>query len=114
MHKILNKQKTYIIMSNDIRLLQLSNYVRPKLEENKSKNWVLNGKNNSFYQYIIDRFNGSPTNAAIIDSYANLIYGNGLHSRNNNTSAWINFVSILRPKEVRKIVSDFELFGEAS
>jgi len=101
-------------MSNDIRLLQLSNYVRPKLEENKSKNWVLNGKNNSFYQYIIDRFNGSPTNAAIIDSYANLIYGNGLRSRNNNTSAWINFVSILRPKEVRKIVSDFELFGEAS
>jgi len=101
-------------MSNDVRLLQLSNYVRPKLEENKSKNWVLNGKNNSFYQYIIDRFNGSPTNAAIIDSYANLIYGNGLRSRNNNTNAWINFVSILRPKEVRKIVSDFELFGEAS
>jgi len=101
-------------MSNDIRLLQLSNYVRPKLEENKSKNWVLNGKNNEFYQYIIDRFNGSPTNAAIIDSYANLIYGNGLRSRNNNTSAWINFVSILIPKEVRKIVSDFELFGEAS
>jgi len=101
-------------MSNDVRLLQLSNYARPKLEENKSKNWVLNGKNNSFYQYVIDRFNGSPTNAAIIDSYANLIYGNGLRSRNNNTNAWINFVSILRPKEVRKIVSDFELFGEAS
>jgi len=101
-------------MSNDVRLLQLSNYVRPKLEENKSKNWVLNGKNNSFYQYVIDRFNGSPTNAAIIDSYSNLIYGNGLRSKNNNTSAWINFVSILRPKEVRKIVSDFELFGEAS
>jgi hypothetical protein len=101
-------------MSNDIRLFQFSNYVRPKLEENKSKNWVLNGKNNSFYQYVIDRFNGSPTNAAIIDSYINLIYGNGLRCRNNNTSAWINFLSILRPKEVRKIVSDFELFGEAS
>jgi len=101
-------------MSNDIRLLQLSNYVRPKLQENKSKNWVLNGKNNEFYQYIIDRFNGSPTNAAIIDSYANLIFGNGLRCRNNNTSAWVNFLAILRPKEVRKIVSDFELFGEAS
>ncbi len=101
-------------MSNDIRLLQLSNYVRPKLQENKAKNWVLNGKNNEFYQYIIDRFNGSPTNAAIVDSYSNLIYGNGLRCRNNNTSAWINFLSILRPKEVRKIVSDFELFGEAS
>jgi len=101
-------------MSNDIRLLQLSNYVRPKLEENKSKNWVLNGKQNSFYQYVIDRFNGSPTNSAIIDSYCNLIYGSGLRSKNVNTSAWINFVSLFSSKELRKIISDFELFGDAS
>ncbi len=101
-------------MSNDIRLLQLSNYVRPKLEENKSKNWVLNGRNNSFYQYVIDRFNGSPTNAAIISSYIDLIYGQGLNCRNKNLSQWINFVTILNKKELRKIISDFELFGEAS
>lgn len=101
-------------MNNDIRLFQLSNYVRPKLEENKSKNWVLNGKDNSFYQYVIDRFNGSPTNSAIIDSYCNLIYGNGLRARNNNTSAWINFVSMFSQKEIRKIIADFQLFGEAS
>lgn len=101
-------------MSNDIRLLQLSNYVRPKLEENKSKNWVLNGKNNSFYQYVIDRFNGSPTNSAIVSSYIDLIYGQGLNSRNKSLTNWINFVTILNKKELRKIISDFELFGEAS
>ena len=101
-------------MSNDIRLFQLSNYVRPKLEENKSKNWVLNGRNNSFYQYIIDRFNGSPTNAAIISSYIDLIYGQGLSAKNKNLTAWINFKVILNKKELRKIISDFELFGEAS
>ena len=101
-------------MSNDIRLLQLSNYVRPKLEENKAKNWVLNGRNNSFYQYVIDRFNGSPTNAAIISSYIDLIYGKGLSCRNKNLSQWINFVTILNKKELRKIIADFELFGEAS
>ena len=101
-------------MSNDIRLFQLSNYVRPKLEENKSKNWVLNGRNNEFYQYVIDRFNGSPTNAAIISSYIDLIYGKGLSVRNKNLPAWINFLTILNPKETRKIISDFELFGEAS
>ena len=99
---------------SDIRLLQLSNYVRPKLEENKTKNWVLNGKNNNFYQYVIDRFNGSPTNSAIITSYVDLIYGNGLMARNKNIPAWINFLTILNPKELRKIISDFELFGEAS
>jgi len=99
---------------SDIRLLQLSNYVRPKLEENKTKNWVLNGKNNNFYQYVIDRFNGSPTNSAIITSYIDLIYGNGLMARNKNMPSWINFLTILNPKELRKIISDFELFGEAS
>jgi hypothetical protein len=101
-------------MSNDIRLINLSSYVRPKVEENKSKNWVLNGKNNSFYQYIIDRFNGSPTNSAIISSYVDLIYGNGIKAKNKNTSNWVNFVSVLSNNELRKIISDFELFGEAS
>lgn len=101
-------------MSNDIRIIQLGNYARPKLQENKSKNWVLNGNNNSFYQDIIDRFNGSPTNSAIITSYIDLIYGNGLSARNKNMPAWINFLTILKPVELRKIISDFELFGEAS
>ncbi len=101
-------------MSNDIRLLQLSNYVRPKLEENKSKDWVLNGRNNCFYQYIIDRYNGSPTNSAINKSYIDMIYGRGLASKNDNLPAWIKFLTILNPKEVKKIVSDFQLFGEAS
>lgn len=101
-------------MSNDIRLFQFSNYVRPKLEENKSKNWVLNGRQNSFYQYIIDRNNGSPTNSAINSSYVNLMYGQGLNVRNKNLSSWINFVTILNKKELRKIIADFQLFGEAS
>ena len=29
---------------SDLRLINLSNYVRPDIYENKSKNWVLNGR----------------------------------------------------------------------
>lgn len=108
----MSNEKT--VLHSDIRLLQLSNYVRPKLEENISKDWVLNGRNNAFYQYIIDRFNGSPTNSAINKSYMDMIYGRGLASRNQNLPAWIKLLTILNPKEVKKIVSDFQLFGEAS
>ena len=57
----------------DIKLITLSNYVRPAIVENKSRNWVLNGKNNEFYDYIIDRHNGSPTNSSINNSYIDLI-----------------------------------------
>ncbi len=103
-------------MANDIRLIQLNNYIRPKLEENKSKNWVLNGKNNSFYDYLINRYNGSPTNSAIINSYVDMIYGKGIGSKNSftNTADWLRFKVILKDFDLRRIVSDFVLYNEFS
>lgn len=101
---------------SDIRILELSNYVRPKLQENISKDWVLNGKNNSFYKDIIDRKNGSPTNNAIINSYTSLMYGKGLYDlgQSRNATNFLKFKQMISAKEVRKIVADFKLFGEAS
>jgi hypothetical protein len=101
---------------NDIRLIQMSNYIKPKLEENKSKNWVLNGVNNSFYKYVIDRYNGSVTNSSVINSYCDLIYGQGIHAKDSHLklTQWASFLSIIKPKELKKIISDYKLFGEAS
>lgn len=98
----------------EIRLFNLSNYVRPPVVENRMQNWVLNGKKNSFYQYTIDRFNGSPTNAAIINSYIDLIYGNGLSAKNVLSPDWLKLKAILNSKDLKRIVADFELYGEAS
>lgn len=98
-----------------IRLIQLNQYIRPKLDENKSKNWVLNGKNNEFYDYIINRYNGSPTNSAIINSVIDLFYGNGLDYKNKaNTSDWIKLKKILNHKELKKLISDFVIFNECA
>ena len=44
--------------NSELRLITLSNYVKPKPIVNKSKGYVLNGRYNSFYQYVIDRNNG--------------------------------------------------------
>lgn len=103
-------------MSSDIRLIQLNNYVRPKVEENKSKNWVLNGRNNDFYKYVIDRKNGSPTNSAILRSYSDLVYGQGLRSTNAqyNIEQWAKFKAILKTSDLRRIIDDFCLQGEAT
>ena len=98
----------------EVVLFELSNYVRPKLVENRFQNWVLNGRNNSFYYYIIDRFNGSPTNAAIINSYTDLIYGNGLSAKNTLNPDWLKLKAILKTKDIKRIVADFQLYGEAS
>lgn len=97
-----------------VRLIQLNQYIRPKLEENKSKNWVLNGKNNGFYQYVIDRYNGSPTNSAIINSYIDLMIGNGLSAKNQMNTNWIKLKTILSNSDLRRLISDFVIFNECA
>ena len=98
----------------DIKLITLSNYVRPKVVENKSRGYVLNGHHNSFYQYIIDRNNGSPTNSSINKTYNSLIYGGGLTYKNGiyGVNDWAKLQTVLRPADIRKMVADFQVFGE--
>jgi hypothetical protein len=100
----------------DIKLISLSNYIRPQIVESRSDDWVLNGRKNWFYQYIIDRKNGSATNSAIINSYVDLIYGKGIGAKNAGMRVedWLKLKQILKPKTLHRIVSDFALFGEAS
>jgi len=99
-----------------LQIINLSNYIRPEIREVAGKKWVLNGDKNSFYQTIIDAYNGSPTNSAIIDSYSQFIYGKGLTSKDKSTkpSEWAAIISLVSKKDLRKICKDFEMFGEAS
>ena len=66
-------------MINNIEIIQLNSYVKPEILLKYGADWVLNGENNSYYQYIIDRYNGSPTNSSILDSYSRFAYGLGLN-----------------------------------
>lgn len=93
---------------NNIHVLQLASYVRPDIVEKHGKEWILNGEHNSFFQYIIDRYNGSPTNSAIIDSYSLMIYGFGITPEDDRIK------KMLPPKEIRKLCRDFEMFGMAA
>ena len=99
-----------------LQIINLSNYIRPEIKEVSGKKWVLNGDKNSFYQTIIDAYNGSPTNSAIIDSYSQFIYGKGLTSngKTQKPSEWAAIMSLVSKKDLRKICKDFEMFGEAS
>ena len=101
---------------SEIKLITLTNYVRPPLMEDKSRDWVMNGRLNQYYSYIISRNNGSPTNASINESYTTLIYGKGLRTSSGALGAegWGRLQTILRPRELRKMVRDFQVFGEFS
>lgn len=102
--------------TSEVIILQFNATVLPKIEENKSKGYVTYGVNNSFYDYIIARFKGSPTNSAINRSYMNSIYGSGIKARDaaQKANQWANFISLIKPSDLKKIVADFQLFNEAA
>jgi len=93
--------------------LEMSNYIRPEIKEIQGKKWVLNGKNNEFYKDIINAYNGSTTNSAIIDSYSQFIYGKGLTTK-GDTKQLQEVKTIFSKNDLRRICKDFEMFGEAA
>lgn len=99
-----------------MKIIQLNNYVKPVLEEVRGKEWVLNGKNNDYFDYVKDRYIGSPTNAAIIDTYRSLTFGKGLTAKNASRKPleWGKLLSILDKKDLKKIVDEFILQGNAA
>lgn len=103
---------------SDIRIVNLSSHQSPIFEPfiSNGKGYVLNGKNNENYQYVINRYKYSPTNATIIDSYSNYTYGKGLTAKYTaeNASQFAEVLKLISKKELKKTVKDFTLFGEAS
>ena len=51
--------------NNNTFVLNLAEYEAPKIIESKQKDWVTFGINNSYFQYIIDRYRNSTTNNAV-------------------------------------------------
>ena len=95
-----------------ISFIELSNYVMPEVKEITGKDWVLFGKNNQFFQDLLERYNGSPTNAAIINGYSQLIYGKGLTTSNIELTDTVK--RLFPKKEVRKVTKDLKLFGSGA
>ena len=101
-------------MSN-LKLIQLNNYVKPIIKENKSKGYVTNGVHNSYFKYVNDRYIGSPTNSAIINGYKSWVYGKGISAtdQSKKPSQYARLYSMLKDKDVKAIVSDYVIQGMA-
>lgn len=99
-----------------IHAISLSNYVSPTIEEKKGRDYVTYGDKNSYFQYLIDRYNGSPTNNAIINGISEMIYGKGLDATDSDKKpeAYAQAVTLLHKDCVKKLCSDLKLFGQCS
>ena len=101
---------------NDLRIVNLSTYTTPDIVEKSNKDWVSYGADNNYFKYLIDRYNGSPTNNAIINGMSEMIYGRGLDALNSNKKPdqYASMISLLHKDMVRKLCYDLKLMGQCS
>lgn len=101
---------------NDLRFINLSSYTTPKVVEYKNKEWVAYGEDNNYFKYLIDRYNGSPTNNAIINAISAMIYGRGLDATNSNQKPdeYAKMISLFNADCTRKLCYDLKLMGQCA
>jgi len=106
--------KQPIKKENNISVIELSSYIKPIVEESINKQWVTWGENNSYFKYLIEAYNESPTNASIIDGISNLIYGKGLSALDSakKPEQYAQMISLFKEIEIENIVKDYKKLGK--
>ena len=101
---------------NDLRVLNLSTYTSPKIKETKTDNFVSYGEDNNYFQFLIDRYNGSATNNAIINGMSEMIFGRGLDATGSNKKpeAYAQMITLFHDDCVRRLSSDLKLMGQCA
>jgi len=102
-------------MSN-IRFVNLSTYTTPEVKEYRDKDWVAYGESNDYFQYLIDRYNGSATNNAIINGISELIYGKGLDASDSvrKPDQYAQMKSLFSKDCMRKVSADLKMMGQCA
>ena len=101
---------------SEFSFVNLSTYTSPEVVEVKNKDWVKYGIDNNYFQFLIDRYNGSPTNNACVNGISQQIYGKGINATNSSSkpNEYAQMIVLLKPDMVQKVCYDFYLMGQAA
>ena len=101
---------------NNLHLVELSQYEKPVITEEKNRDWVGIGEQNDYYQGLIDAFMNSTTNRSVITGISQQIYGRGLDATDSSKKPeqYAQMRGLLNPDCLRKICLDLKMLGEAS
>lgn len=99
-----------------VHSISLSSYTKPEVTEQRNKDWVEYGADNNYYQYLIDRYNGSPTNNAIVNAISDLIYGKGLDATDSSRKPqeYASMRSLIHSECLRKVTADLKMMGQCA
>ena len=101
---------------SEFGIVSLSTYTSPEIKEVNGEEWIEYGADNNYFQYLIDRYNGSPTNNAAINGISQAIYGKGLNATNANRkpNEYAQMISLFKKHVVRKLCYDLKLMGQCA
>jgi len=103
-------------MANNINFVQLSSYTSPSISENARSGWVEYGEDNNYFQYLIDRYNGSPTNNAVVSGVIDMIFGKGIDATDSgdNPEGYLQLRKLIKDSELKKVINDYYLLGNGA
>tara|TARA_B100000768_G_scaffold55283_1_gene53798 strand:- start:3086 stop:5092 length:2007 start_codon:yes stop_codon:yes gene_type:complete len=101
---------------SEFGFVNLSTYTSPEIKEVKGADWIEYGADNNYFQFLIDRYNGSPTNNAAINGISQAIYGKGLNATDSSRkpNEYAQMISLFRKDVVRRCCYDLKLMGQAA
>ncbi len=99
-----------------IHIVNMSSYTRPEVKEQYNREWVEYGDDNNYFDYLIDRYNGSPTNNAAINGIAEMIYGKGIDAVEEDTKGkdYIEMKELFTKSCMKKVCYDYKMMGQAA
>ena len=99
-----------------IHIVNMSSYTRPEIKEQYNRDWVEYGDDNNYFNYLIDRYNGSATNNAAINGIAEMIYGKGLDAVDSkeNEKDYKEMKELFTKDCMKKICYDYKMMGQAA
>jgi hypothetical protein len=108
---MINKEK-----NNSIRVVNLSGYEIPEVKEVYNKKWISYGENNDYFDILIERYLGSPTNSRCINGIVDMVYGRGLEATDSAEfpEMYAKFKVLIRPKDIKRVSNDYKMLGQAA
>ena len=99
-----------------IHIVNMSSYTRPEIVEQYNRDWVEYGEDNDYFNYLIDRYNGSATNNAAINGIAEMIYGKGLDAVEEDAKGkdYDEMKELFTKSCMKKVCYDYKMMGQAA
>jgi hypothetical protein len=102
--------------SSKVHVVNFSSYTTPVVKEVQGKDYVEYGDDNDYFGYLIDRYNGSPTNNAILNSLMDMTFGKGLDATDSakKPSEYAAMRGLFTKSCLQKVVADYVMMGQCS